>query len=231
MNAPLLVATDLSAASFRALEAADSLCRRTEAPLVVCHVIPDESTAVSILFPQDFDPLPSDADLVAADRAVREQVRAATGREGPELTLRIGHGVAAEVVAKLADELAAELIVVGESDKGVLARAAVGSTTEALAKGAGASLLVVRAGDADGAIVAAVETGAADVARAYAEEREAALILVRAKDLATAAAERDAALIVVDAASEDDDPVDIIRRAPCSVLVIRGSGRSFGALG
>lgn len=225
MSAPIVVATDLSVESTHALVAADALCQRTGAELVVCHIMPDDSQRVSMFFPQDFDPLPDEAELVAADRSVRDQVQAAIGRE--DVTLRLGRGVAAEMIAKLSDELSAALVVVGESEKGPVARAVIGSTTEDLAKIAPTSLLVVREGKRSGAVVAATDrrgeiSPAAEVAQRYAEVTGTSVILVSAIDQATAAREHGASLIVVDRADENDDPVDIIRRAPCSVLVIRG---------
>jgi nucleotide-binding universal stress UspA family protein len=229
-TAPIIVATDLSPSAANALAIADARSHATGAPLIVCHVMPDDSTRLSPMFPHEHQPLADEGEIAAAERGVREQVGAATQRGEDDYSLRIVRGVASEAISAMAAELSAGLIVVGHGNKGLIARAVIGSTTEQLAKIAKTSLLVVREGPADGLVVAPTDEGeqsrSARVAVSEAKMRDVGTFLVTNTDAVTAAIDRNASLIVVDDASVNDDAVDIVRRAPCSVLVLRGQDDS-----
>jgi hypothetical protein len=116
---------------------------------------------------------------------------------------------------------------VAHGSKGMIARAMIGSTTEQLAASSPTSLLVVREpreGE-EGVVVTTRDPGdetSAGVQAAQEEARAAdvGVMVVTKTDPVTAAEDQGASLIVIEATSENDDPVDIVRRAPCSVLVV-----------
>jgi len=226
--APIVVATDLSPGSGAALVAAHERGRRTGAPLLVCHVMADDSSRLSPLFPHQHQLFEDATELVAARRSVRAQVSAATQRSGADYDLHVSCGVPSAVIAQLAEDEGAALIVVGCGSKGLIARTILGSTTEQLAKMSPTSLLVVREGHGGDNVVAPTNLSgshgrAIRVARDEAERRHSKVIVVSAEDPVTAATDQIASLIVIDDDSVDDDALDIVQRAPCSVLVLRGT--------
>jgi nucleotide-binding universal stress UspA family protein len=139
----------------------------------------------------------------------------------------LGRGLPSEVIAGIAGDVGAVLVVVGHGSTSSIVRAFLGSTTEQLARRSPASLLVVRGHEAPGRVVAATDAHSArsraiDVAEVEAEMRQVGVLVVRDGDPVSAAIEHGACLIVVDDTSTYDHPADIVERAPCSVLVTRG---------
>jgi nucleotide-binding universal stress UspA family protein len=224
---PILVATDLSPGSTRALVAAHQRSVITGAPLIVTHVLAHDGARVAPLFPQHHSFFASNADVAAAERSVRAQMHAATGRSEADYELMLGRGLPSEIIASIAKDVGAALVVVGHGSNSSIVRAFLGSTTKQLTRVSPASLLVVRA-PAPGCVVAATDargarSRAVDVAEVEAEMRNIGVLVVSDGDPVSAATDQHACLIVVDDASTYDHPADIVERAPCSVLVTRGA--------
>jgi nucleotide-binding universal stress UspA family protein len=101
----LLVATDLSARSERALERALALAREVGAALVVVHVVDD-----------DLPPALADAHAEAARRTLTERCDALAAAERPqvEVTIEVLRGRPHSEIRAAATRHGAELIVVGE---------------------------------------------------------------------------------------------------------------------
>jgi len=143
----VLVATDLSPASLPAIEAGAAAARRSGAKLVVMTVLEwpgVESVAWAGLFGA-LPVVPSEqvqAQLRDAARTVLEQAVAATGAVGE---LRIAEGPVSEQIERLAQELDAELLVVGTHGRTGLSRLALGSVAERILAGSTCSVLAVRA--------------------------------------------------------------------------------------
>jgi nucleotide-binding universal stress UspA family protein len=221
--APIVVATDLTPTSTQALVAADARSRVNRAPLIVCHVLPDDRGLRAPLFPQDRKLFADAMDRAAAQRALRAQLRAATGRSDDRYEMHFGYGMVSRAIAALAEETQAALIVIGHGTAGWLHSAFGRSTAEQLARLSQSSLLVVRDVRGSGVVVVRDDASAhtARIAEVEATTRSVDAVVTRG-DLIATATNRFASLIVIDDTSEHDDPADIVRRAPCSVLVIRG---------
>lgn len=130
----ILLATDLSARSDRALDRAMLLARRDGASLVVLHVV--EPTPGNRYYPRT-QPLPT---LAAAARA---QLLHDLGDCADKSEVRIEEGDPAEVIERVARELAATVVVVGVARTERLGRFTLGSTVERLVRGVQMPLLIV----------------------------------------------------------------------------------------
>ncbi len=130
----ILLATDLSARSDRALDRAVTLTRRTNSELVVLHVI--EPTPENRFYPRT-QPFPK---LAAIARA---QLSYDLGEVTDKATIRIEEGDPAEVIERVAREEASTLIVVGVARVERLGRFTLGNTVEKLVRGVEAPLLIV----------------------------------------------------------------------------------------
>lgn len=144
MSAPshLLVAVDFTEISEHALERALDLATRLNARLTVLHVY-----ALPVLRVADSDFIPSAdeaARLTAAaeqklDDLVAKHRRAAVSMSS---LLRTGRPPAEEINA-CADELGAEIIVVGTHGRGAIGRALLGSVAMDVIRGAKVPVLTV----------------------------------------------------------------------------------------
>lgn len=134
LNARILLATDLSARSDRALDRAMMLASHDGAELVVLHVI--EPVEGNRYYPRK-QALPILTNLV------REQLRHDLGTRAERVEIRIEEGNAADVIARAARELAATLVVVGVARVERLGRFVLGTTVERLVSTVEAPLLVV----------------------------------------------------------------------------------------
>jgi nucleotide-binding universal stress UspA family protein len=112
----LLVATDLSARSGRALRRGGVLARQFQAELVLLHVVDDDQ------------PPP----VVAAARRQAEELVRAWGAKlrGSEPEVLVRAGVPFDVVAQIAAERAVDLVVMGAHRKRILRDVFVGTTVE-----------------------------------------------------------------------------------------------------
>lgn len=130
----ILLATDLSARSDRALDRAMMLAARNGAELVVLHVL--EPVAGSRYYPRT-QPLPSLAGLV------REQLLHDLGECAAKAQIRIEEGDPAEVIERVARELKPTVVIVGVARVEWLGRFVLGATVERLVRAVEAPLLIV----------------------------------------------------------------------------------------
>ncbi|MEZ4439470.1 MAG: universal stress protein [Polyangiaceae bacterium] len=224
---PILVATDLAPSAADALLAGRARSILTGAALIVCHVMPDDSLRYAPLMPHQHHVLADDVQALAAGQSLRAQVRACTALPDHAYRLHLERGVPSNAILHLADTLGAGLIIVGHGSESMVTRALLGSTTEDLARRAPMSLLVVRPGRPYGPIVAtlALDGTASRAGRAATREaamRGAKVVTVLDEDPVEIAATVLASLIIVDGSRDDDDPVEMLRRARCSMLILRG---------
>ncbi|MBL9016265.1 MAG: universal stress protein [Myxococcales bacterium] len=130
----ILLATDLSARSDRALDRAVMLAAREGAELVVLHVV--EPVAGSRFYPRT-QPLPVLAGLV------RQQLVHDLGDRVAKADIRVEEGEPAEVIERVARELHATIVVVGVARVERLGRFVLGTTVERLVRLIEAPLLIV----------------------------------------------------------------------------------------
>ena len=144
----ILVATDFSAAADRALDTALDIAARSQAEVHLVHALALPShyyAPYDISLPNDFDAeARKHAQQQLAER--EERVRAAGSTGGSHL----GSAPAAWCIAERAQELGADLVVIGSRGHTGLKRFALGSVAEATVKRSPVSVLTVRGeGDAD----------------------------------------------------------------------------------
>jgi nucleotide-binding universal stress UspA family protein len=139
---PILVAVDFEPPSLAALDWAIDLASQIEANVVVLHVYD-----IPIVGIPDGAFIPS-AQYVAKLLTTAEEALAATigprRDRGVELATLLRQGVAWETIHRVADELDAELIVVGTHGRKGLAHALVGSIAEKTMRIARRPVVVVR---------------------------------------------------------------------------------------
>lgn len=140
-HASVLLATDLSPRSDRALDRAVQLARGWQLPLVALTVLP----AGAGLRSHPMLALASDAvaQRAARRRAERRLQADVMGADVP-LSLHVEQGDVSAAVLRIAQAEHAQLIVTGVARHEALARALLGSTVDALARHAPVPLLVVR---------------------------------------------------------------------------------------
>lgn len=125
----ILVGTTLAEGSDEVLQAAFGLARAGDAVVDIVHVLPPSSARE----PQElFESL--------TEQAYR------AGLDGLHFSLHVKPGLPARVIAKLAEELKADLIVLGASEPGHPRPLGLGSTAERVLRKATCPLLVVRPG-------------------------------------------------------------------------------------
>jgi nucleotide-binding universal stress UspA family protein len=140
----ILVATDGSPSSARAVREAAELARQTDSELHIVHVLP-----VSALY--------SSADVVLAEgiplyeesrekvkRTLAEDVERAKEAGAPAAKTHLLEGKPDARVVALAEDIGAGLIVVGSRGLGALSRALVGSTSTSIVRHAHCPVLVIR---------------------------------------------------------------------------------------
>lgn len=144
----VVVATDLSDPSMPAIAAGADEARLRDARLVVVHALPFGSVELTL------EEIVSDLtrrDLGAnVDAQIRRRfeadVQAALDQCKAVGEVCVVDGVPAAAVVRTADELNAELVVVGARGRTGLVRIALGSTAERIVRTAGCSVLAVRLG-------------------------------------------------------------------------------------
>ena len=137
----ILVATDLSAASEPALRAAGRLRDETGAQLYVLHV---DAFEVPAYFGAD----QAGRLLHELRSARRDAVKQVTGRvrdclAGPFETIVV-EGSPADTILRVADELAADLIVIGTHGRRGLSRLMMGSEAERILRASARPVIAVR---------------------------------------------------------------------------------------
>lgn len=139
----VLVALDGSAGSHRAAEFARRLLGPQSELTVVVAVEPP--TATTLVAPFDSVAItrahPDPQHLAAAERIIAE-LRAELGAGRVHTRVEVGHP--ADTICRLADEVGAELIVVGERGLGAAERLLLGSVSDAVLRKASQPVTVVR---------------------------------------------------------------------------------------
>ncbi len=142
----ILVATDLSDSSLPAVSAAAEVAKKNSAELVVLFaldVMP--SPAMGLTVPFGGVPIVPPPELIEQMRVgARAGLDAIVERLGIKAETRVIEGDAAATIIRTAETLGADLVVIGTHGRTGIARVALGSVAEKVARSAHASVLVVR---------------------------------------------------------------------------------------
>jgi nucleotide-binding universal stress UspA family protein len=142
----ILVATDLSDPSLPAVSLAADLARKNSAELTVLYcldVMP--SPIMGLTVPFGGVPIIPPAELVEQMRTGAQAALAGiTERFGVKADTRVVEGDAASMILRTAEQIEADLVVVATHGRTGLARMALGSVAEKVARGARSSVLIAR---------------------------------------------------------------------------------------
>ncbi|AKT37118.1 universal stress protein [Chondromyces crocatus] len=141
----LLVAHDFDETSDRALDQAIDLARKLGASVKVLHVY----SVPIYAFPEGSAYIPSAADAAQiADAAQRhlDHVLKTRRAASPDITFEglLRAGMTAEEICKQADEIDADIIVIGTHGRGAIGRAILGSVAQQVMRHARQPVLSVR---------------------------------------------------------------------------------------
>ncbi|WP_437481524.1 universal stress protein [Sorangium sp. So ce1014] len=143
----LLLAHDFDETSELALDKAIELAGKLSAKIVVAHVY----SLPVYTFPEGSSLIPSAEDAArladAAQRSLDEVLERRRGVAGVELSGVLRAGVPDEEICRLADEISADMIVIGTHRRGAIARALLGSVAQRVVRAAKAPVLSVRASE------------------------------------------------------------------------------------
>jgi nucleotide-binding universal stress UspA family protein len=137
----VLLATDLSARSDRALDRATQLARQWDAGLVVVHALEDQALATRSPYYED---LPSWRRPPDPAIAVEQQIRRDLREPVSDLRIVVAQGEAAPMILQVAEQERCDLIVVGAARDQGLGRVNLGQTVEYLIRRAPTSVLVAK---------------------------------------------------------------------------------------
>ena len=129
----LLMATDLSARSDRALERAVSLTREHGAELTIVHVI-DEGLPASL----------ANAQETAARQAIQEHVNALTAGNGLPISIEVVLGRAYVDILEMSEKTEADLIVIGVHREDAFKDMFRGTTAERVIRAGNVPVLLVK---------------------------------------------------------------------------------------
>ncbi|HXU74169.1 MAG TPA: universal stress protein [Polyangia bacterium] len=163
-NRRILAATDLTEPSDEALRQASEWARLRGAELFVCHVAPS-LVGSNMLFPQATERQVRDQPRIEARiaDAVSDRSCAVTGREATDFHVIVAAGTPYAEIVRQAEELRADLVVVGSHSRSGLAGIFLGNTAEEIVRHAHTSVLLARPRHHRGRIV--VATDLSDAAR------------------------------------------------------------------
>lgn len=139
----ILVTTDFSDTSARAFGPAIDLARCFGSGLVVVYVVEDQLPA----YMDEFTAVPIDTILDTQTKRARESLdRFLQGviPSGFEVDARVVHGVAHLEILRVAEETAADLIVMATQGRGFVSHALFGSTTERVIRKASCPVMTIR---------------------------------------------------------------------------------------
>lgn len=136
----LLIATDGSPAARAAVETGIRLAEEQGAEVVFVHVVEAEDVVVSRFRP--ITAIPHDLRSPEEDEALAHAAELARER-GVPYTLRLVSGFDVETIVATADEIDAELIVIGSNRHGAIGTALLGSVSMALLRSATRPVVVV----------------------------------------------------------------------------------------
>lgn len=129
----ILMATDLSARSDRALDRAVRLAHDHGADLTVVHVV-DEDLPASL----------ADAQEAAAKQAVRQHTNALTAGDGPQISIEVVFGRAYVDILDMSEKVGAELIVLGVHREETVKDMFRGTTAERVIRAGNTPVLLVK---------------------------------------------------------------------------------------
>jgi nucleotide-binding universal stress UspA family protein len=141
----VLAATDLSDPSFPAITAADAEARRRKADLTVARCMEFPPTMMVLGF-APMAPLPPDApgSRMARTDQTALRVRDTVVKLGVTADVVVAEGTARANIPDIAEQLPAELVVVGTRGRTGLKRLLLGSVAESIVRHVGCSVLAVR---------------------------------------------------------------------------------------
>ncbi len=129
----LLMATDLSARSDRALERALRVAGEHDASLTIVHVI-DADLPASL----------ADAQGQAAARAIRDQIDAMAESGRPQVSVEVAFGRAHAVILEMSETIEADLIVLGVHREDAFKDMFRGTTAERVIRAGNVPVLLVK---------------------------------------------------------------------------------------
>lgn len=129
----LMMATDLSARSDRALERAVSLAREHGASLTVVHVVDDHLPASL-----------ADMQKDAATSAIHKHVRELSADNGPPVSIEVIFGRAHAAIVEMSEKTGAEMIVLGMHREDAFKDMFRGTTVERIIRAANVPTLLVK---------------------------------------------------------------------------------------
>ncbi|WP_438015964.1 universal stress protein [Sorangium sp. So ce315] len=141
----LLLAHDFDETSELALDTAIELARKLSAKIVVAHVY----SMPVYTFPEGSSLIPSAEDAArlaeAAQRSLDQVLERRRSTQGVVISGVLRAGVPDEEICRLADEIGADMIVIGTHARGAVARALIGSVAQRVVRAAKVPVLTVRA--------------------------------------------------------------------------------------
>jgi nucleotide-binding universal stress UspA family protein len=143
----VLAATDLSDPSLPAVKTGAEEAKLRGARLIVAHALDFITPALTATLAAPFVAAPPVLTVDARQQireGLHEMLKDAVTRAGAAAELQILEGPAATAIVRCADELGADLVVVGTHGRTGLARLALGSTAEKVIRGAACSVMAVR---------------------------------------------------------------------------------------
>lgn len=129
----ILIATDLSARSDRAVERAAQLASEHRADLTIVHVV-DEDLPASI----------ADAQEAAARQAIEEHVKTLATDDPPPISIEVVFGRADADILEMSEKTQADMIVLGMHRKDSLLDMFRGTTAERVIRASAVPVLMVR---------------------------------------------------------------------------------------
>ncbi|WP_437722741.1 universal stress protein [Sorangium sp. So ce861] len=140
----LLLAHDFDETSERALDTAIELARKLSAKVVVSHVY----SVPVYTFPEGSSLIPSAEDAArlaeAAQRSLDQVLERRRAVGDVEISGTLRAGVPDEEICRLADEIGADMIVIGTHTRGAVARALLGSVAQRVVRSAKVPVLTIR---------------------------------------------------------------------------------------
>ncbi len=129
----LLVATDLSARSDRAVERAVALAEEHDAKLTIAHVV-DEDLPEALAHNHQ----------TAAELAIQQHLNSLTAGKGPSVSVDVSFGRAYVDILAISEKIDAEMIVVGVHREDAFKDMFRGTTVERIIRASGVPVLLVK---------------------------------------------------------------------------------------
>jgi nucleotide-binding universal stress UspA family protein len=227
----ILVGSDLGAASDEAMRQAIALARAEQAELAVCHVLPEPQ--LRALFPEEHE---RDVEALSTleprmTAALRAQVERLYSGEVIPFSAFVEQGSAYSELVHRAEKWGADLIVVGNHERGALKHWFLGSVAEKVARHAPCTALIARK-HAEGVVLVATDlSDPAQLALAAgaheAKRRKRRLVVMHANDTLS---RRTAPAMALLGTNPTVDPPEVARaRDNLARQIIESSLKQLGA--